>query len=146
MNLPIGFVPFEDLAVCSNRLINGVALFAIRDQPVLLIGSGLLPRVWLTVPVASASDNFIQLVESNRSGHPAISIDLDANLGRVTVRLDHAVLLEVIKVGEGMAAIKTLDFRPVGLNIFGNDGGLRLGGMHLSGNHMEGVQTMFALG
>jgi hypothetical protein len=60
--------------------------------------------------------------------------------------VDRHTVLDAESIGESDVLIKEIDLRPLGLNVYGNQSGLKLGGMQLSNNTMSGVEVAFSLG
>lgn len=146
MNLPFGFEPFLDLVICGNRFIRGIAPFTISDRPVLLVGKGDLPIVWLVVPSPDAPKKFITLVANNESQHLGVIVETNNETRTVQVIMRGNILISVKKILEEMAAVESMDLRPVGLNIYGNEVSLNVGGMTLVGNRSEGASVLVSLG
>ena len=143
--LPDNFRAFPDLVVCGNRLIRGVAPLALGKQPIFLVGQGDVPKVWLSVP-SGEPNSFVTLVSDNESQHSGVLVDTLAPENRIVIRIEETVILDTTKLLEDMAVVKALDLRPVGLEVFGNEGGLNVGGMSLVGNAAEGAEVLIGLG
>lgn len=146
LNLPYGYQPFPDLAVCSNRFINGIAPFAMGNQPILLVGQSDIPLVWLYVLSPETPDHFIALVEENEPRMKAVQVERSDEDVQMRVLLGENILFNVRKILDDFAAIDALDLRPIGLNIHGSEGGLFVGGMTMVGNRSEGSTVMVGLG
>src|SRR3990170_1542829 len=142
MNLPDGFEPFIDLAICGNRFIKGIAPFTMGDQPILLIGKGDVPAVWLIAPSSDEPDKFITLVANNESKHPQVKVEINDQSRNLHVVLGETVLISVKKILNEFAAVEWIDLRPVGLNIYGNEVSLNVGGMTLVGSRSEGSNVL----
>ena len=146
MNLPDNFQPFTDLAVCSNRFIKGITPFAIGDQPILLVGNGDLPSVWLSVPSSTNTGEFLSVIVDNQSRHSQIHVEICREERRVIVKARETIVISVRKILDEFAAVESIDLRPLGLSIHGSEGGLHIGGMSLVGNRSEGASVMVGLG
>jgi hypothetical protein len=143
-NLPSGYTPYQDLSFCSNSILGGGHIFAMGKVLPLLIGIGPLPRVWLQAVAAPGSKEFVTIVADSKATHPAVSVSAVGNKVVVSVR-GTAVLTAEAK-GERQAIVSEVDFRPLGLNVYGNSNALSLGGMQLSHNTISGVGIAFGLG
>jgi hypothetical protein len=146
MNLPSGFQPFIDLAICGNRFIRGIAPFAIGDQPILLIGKGDIPSVWLVAPSSPSNTEFLTFVANNESQHPEVNVQVFEQTRSVQVSFRGTTLISVKKILDDMAAVEQIDLRPLGLNICGSEVSLNVSGITLVGNRTEGASVLFGLG
>src|SRR5689334_1943531 len=74
--LPAGYVPFRELTLCSNVLVNVPIPLIVGDQPALLVGrsESLIPQVWLAAPAGPDSKEWVFVVERNRALRPLITI------------------------------------------------------------------------
>lgn len=143
-NLPKDYIPYQDLKFCSNTILGGGHIFAMGKVVPLLIGVGPAPRVWLQAVGAPGSKDFVTVVADSVSIHPAVSIAVKES--RVVVSIAGKSILTVEAIGEQSAVVSEVDFRPLGLNIFGSSDALSLGGMQLSHNTMSGIGVAFGLG
>lgn len=143
-NLPKGYVPYQDLNFCSNTILGGGHIFALGKVIPLLIGTGPAPRVWLQAVAAPRSKDFVMVVADSVSTHPAVDVSVKGSKVVVSVRGKSVLTVEAF--GEQRAVVSEIDFRRLGLNIFGGSDALSLGGMKLSHNTMSGVGVAFGLG
>ena len=110
----------------------------------LLIGVGATPRIWLQAVSAPGSKEFTTVVDDSKSTHPAVSVTTEGNKVVVSVRGRTVITAE--SNSEQSVTVNELDFRPIGLNVFGNSSSLSLGGTQLSNNTFSGVGVAFGLG
>lgn len=143
-NLPKGYMPYQDLNFCSNTILGGGQIFEIGKVIPLLIGAGPSPRVWLQAVAAPGNKDFVMVVADSVSVHPAVDVSVKEN--KVVVSVKGNSVLTVEAIGEQRAVVSKIDFRPLGLNIFGNSDALSLGGTKLSHNTISGVGIAFSLG
>jgi len=143
-NLPESFLPYQDLNFCSNNILGGGHIFAIGKVLPLLIGVGSTPRVWLQAVAAPNSKEFVTIVADSESTHPAVDVSVIGN--KIVVSANGKVVLNVEAIDDKHAVVSEVDFRPLGLNVFGSSEALSLGGMKLSRNTMSGVGVAFGLG
>lgn len=143
-NLPVGYAPYQDLSFCSNNILGGGHIFAMGKVLPLLIGIGPSPRVWLQAVAAPASKEFVTIVADSKATHPAVSVSTIGS--RVVVTVRGKTVLTAEATGGQQATVSEVDFRPLGLNVFGSSDGLSLGGMQLSHNTFSGVGVAFGLG
>lgn len=105
------------------------ALFAFRDQPILLVGKGdNEPRLWLAVPLQDGKTD--ELVRDNRPTNSLVAVDRLGD-GKVGVRV-RAIPVLVASASQDQGRIEQLDFRPLGMNF------------HLKGATLHLARTTFA--
>lgn len=143
-NLPSTYLPYQQLTLCSNRLIGGGHLIQIGNALPLLIGRGEIPQVWLQAPTDPSGTVFAPLVLASVSAHPAASVSVDKGILRVFA--GGQLVLQVRQISKEEAEVDALDLRPIGFNIYGDKASLNAGGMHMSGNSIAGGGTFLALG
>lgn len=143
-NLPEHFSPYQSLSFCSNNISGGGHIFAMGQVLPLLIGVGPSPRVWLQAVATPGSKNFVTVVADSNSTHPAVDVEVDG--GKVVVSVRGKAVLTVEAKDDQSAIVSEVDFRPLGLNVFGSSSSLNLGGMQLSNNTFSGVGVAFGLG
>lgn len=142
--LPEGYTAFQDLNFCSNSILGGGHIFAMGRVLPLLVGVGVAPRVWLQAVADPGSKEFVTIVADSVSTHPAVDVSVVGNTVVVSVR--RKVVLTAEAIDDRHAVVSDIDFRPLGLNVFGNSTALSLGGMTLTHNTMSGVGVAFGLG
>lgn len=143
-NLPEHFRPYQSLKFCSNNITGGGHIFAMGQVLPLLIGTGPSPRIWLQAVEAPGSKNFVTVVADSKATHPAVNVNVDG--GKVNISVRGIAVLTVEANDDQKALISELDFRPLGLNVFGSSSSLNLGDMQLSNNTFAGVGVAFGLG
>lgn len=142
--LPSTYSPYQQLNVCSNRVIGGGHLLQAGKALPLLIGKGPIPQVWLQAPTDPLGKAFAPLVAASVATHPAVLVSTEG--GALVVYVGGKLVLRVRQVNDQQAEIDELDLRPIGFNIFGNKSSLNAGGMHMSGNTVAGGGTFLAFG
>lgn len=143
-NLPKHFKPYQSLSFCSNTISGGGHIFAMGTVLPLLIGVGPTPRVWLQAVATPGGKDFVTVVDDSKPTHPALNVKVDGR--KVVVSVQGVAVLTVEAKDDLSAVVSVVDFRPLGLNVFGNFSGLNLGGMQFSNNTLSGVGVAFGLG
>lgn len=143
-NLPSNYRPYQSLSFCSNNISGGGHIFAMGKVLPLLIGVGPSPKVWLQAVAAPRSKEFVTIVADSKATHPAVDVVDDGN--KVVVSVRGKIVLTVEAKDEQGAVVSEVDFRPLGLNVFGSLASLSLGGMQLSHNTFSSVGVAFGLG
>jgi len=143
-NLPKHFKPYQSLSFCSNDISGGGHIFAMGEVLPLLIGVGRSPRVWLQAVAAPGSKKFVTVVADSKATHPAVDVTVDGV--KVVVSVRGITVLTVEAKNDQRAVVSEINFRPLGLNVFGSLSSLNLGGMQLSNNTFSGVGVAFGLG
>ena len=144
--LPETFVPFEALTVCGNLLKAGKAPFVIGQTVPLLVGKNSHPMVWLSAPRNSLGTEWLELIEAGKPRHPEVKIYLSEDEKEISVQFRRQSILELRVTGADNAEITYIDFRLIGLNIFGDGSALNLGSNRLSNNSFLNVGYMAKLG
>ena len=142
-NLPKSFEAYDSITICSNTLLGGGHVVAVGEVLPLVIGKGSKPQIWLQAMSRPEKKEFISIIESSVSKHPAVEV-IEEN-GSIVVTIQSSKVL-VISAQENSAAITELDLRPIGLNLHGNQSGLIAGGSTLSGNTMAGGGVLIGFG
>jgi len=143
-NLPENYQPFDTLIICSNTLKGGGHLVAVGDTLPLVIGKGEKLKVWLQALANAQKNEFVLIVEESISKHPAVKVYEEA--GVLNVMISGEIILSVEEKSSDSAVISKLDFRPIGLNLFGDANSLNAGGGIFSGNTMSGGGTLIGFG
>ena len=143
-NMPKNYSPFSTLTFCSNTLYGGGNLVAVGDVLPILIGKGEKPKIWLQALADSKKNQFVTIVDESISKHPAVKVYEES--GSLNVMISEEVVLSVKMIDQDSAVVEKLDFRPIGLNMYGNSSSLTVGGGTYSGNSMSGGGTLIGLG
>lgn len=141
---PDSYVPYESLTICSNTIKGGGNLVAVSEVIPLLIGKGDTPQIWLLALANAQKNEFVSIVEKSISKHPAVKVYEDAEF--LNVMISGEVVLSVRQDSESSATVTVLDLRPLGLNMYGNENTLNVGGGTFSKNSMSGGGTLIGLG
>ena len=143
-NLPLNYKPYGSLKFCSNTISGGGHIFAIGEVLPLLVGAGDSPRIWLQAVASPCGKEFITIVADSKANHPVVNVKSIGN--KVIVSVQGKTVLRVESNDEKHAIVSEADFRPLGLNVFGNSSSLSLGGMQMSNNTFTNVGVAFGLG
>ena len=145
-NLPVDYSELQTLNLCSNKIIGGGFPFALDGGLPLIIGSGTTPSIWLQAINNSNSKDLILLVDNNVPTVKEISVTKPEN-GVIEVYFRNEVkILRVKSTGSNAAVVSVLDLRQIGLNIFGNQSELKIGGSSFSNNTVQGAKVFLGLG
>ncbi len=142
--LPSIYKPYQNLMVCSNKLIGGGYLVVHGEVLPLLVGNGEGPIIWLQAPTDKSGKFYIPLVSASVSSHPAVEVV--SNKDGLTISVSGVPVIHVKQVDKDSAVIDLLDLRPVGLNIYGNASALTAGGATFSQNTFSGGGALIAFG
>lgn len=143
-NLPKNYIPFSELSVCSNTISGGGNLVAVGDVLPLLIGKGDKPKIWLQALADTKNNKFVIIVEESISKHPAVKVYEES--GSLNIMISEELILSVKMLDEESVVVEKLDFRPIGLNMYGDSSSLTVGGGMFSGNSMSGGGTLIGFG
>ncbi len=145
-NLPKEFILFEELIFCSNVIRNCNVPIVIDDRPVVLVGRGDQPKIWLWGLVDPKSKRLVPIVRSNSvliPMTPPIKVESENNYTRV--KLNDIIIIHAVKSSETTAIVDQLDMRPLGFSIYGDSSTLHVGTTTMVGNLMSGGKVFIAL-
>lgn len=135
---------YEKLTVCSNLLINTVHIFQNQNgwRP-LVIRKGEVPRVWLSAQVENDNElpTPIELISDSVSLNDEFFIDKSEYGFQITYQNK-----VIVKAGNHMNSsleIIDIDLRPIGINIYGDNNSLKMGGISMSQNTSKNSTVMF---
>jgi hypothetical protein len=143
-NMPRSYKPFDVLTLCSNKIIGGSNIVSMGEVIPIILGQGDKPMVWLQAVADPEGKIFTTVVEASISKHPAIRVLQEEDA--LEVSIDNTIVLKIKANEGGSALVEKLDLRPLGINMFGDNTKLQVGGMTLTGNTFQGVGTVIALG
>jgi hypothetical protein len=148
-NKPHGYEDLEvynELTVCSNLLINTSHIFQSKTgwHP-LVIRKGEVPRVWLSAQVITdnGSPKTIELIADSKPLNNEFHIDKSEH--GFQIKYQNKVIVKAGNHVDSRLEVINLDFRPIGLNIFGDNNSLSLGSNKMSQNTSKNGQVMFGI-
>jgi len=137
--LPTGYVAFDELEFCSNVFRNVRIPVGINGDPLVLVGRGPFPLVWLAAPSHPSSSTWTYVVKESLTANPGIRIEWSKSLQTLTIGVEGVAIFSVKMASFQRAAVTLLDMRPLGLNVVGNQSGLTIDGNHFSQNEIVGA-------
>lgn len=141
-NLPKDYRPFQELEICSNRLINVEHFIGIDNFSPLLIGNdSTKPLIWLFTRINKQS--WIPLVSKNKSNHTKVFVTEQEN--SITIIIDGKTIINAVKESDQKCIVNQLDMRPVGFNFYGNENGLNIGNSQFNGNTFQGMKYVIGI-
>jgi hypothetical protein len=143
-NLPKSYTPYKTLVVCSNTLSGGGNILAIGEVLPVLVGKGEKPQVWLQALSNPDKNEFITIVEASISKHQAVKVFEDSDA--LNIHVGGTNVLSVRVIGDDSAEVFSLDLRPLGINLHGNNSVLKVGNSTFSRNSFAGRGTMIGFG
>lgn len=145
LDFPREYQPLKSLDLCSNILENVKVPILFRNVPLLLVGDGPFPLVWLAGPVDPRQEKWRWVVEKSISRSTMINVDVDGSTATVQVFAGKSQVLRVGADGPGQAKVTELDLRPLGSRVQGSSVGLDIGGTKMSGNRFVGGRAAISL-
>jgi len=143
--LPPRYQPYRDLLLCSNKLINVSVPLLINNTPVLLIGTGPFPLIWLSAPIDPSENKWSYIVKGGKSANSAVDVITDKQKGEVRVTVANIEVIRVTTETGDRAVVHSLNLTPIGLEVTGTDDEMKIGGMTFVANAFKDIQTAFAL-
>ncbi|MUJ22594.1 hypothetical protein [Aliivibrio fischeri] len=145
--LPSKYKPFKKVWVCNNIFNNGNILFEIDRNPVFLIGRGAKDTdtiLWFRVPNnESGSRKWRDVISENKVNDSMFQLISSEYGNEVTFK--GQPLLQFRIVGDKLI-IDMVDFKSIGLNIYGGLSSLNIVGNSLTNNTFDHVNTMISIG
>jgi hypothetical protein len=140
LKLPKKYSPHLSVFICSLTIYKYKVLFRINDLIPLLIGSGQYPRIWINTTRNIQSRKVEKCIENNKIIHPGFSI---IHKVPITVKAEKFTILTISETNSRHITISQIDFRPIGINLYGDERGLNFGGSHFSNLTFSDVDTIF---
>ena len=144
--LPQNYNPFQEIIFCSNRLVNvAVPILLMENIPICLIGRGPVPLVWLSGPIEPHAKIWNYVVIGGSPLKSAIDLKTDWETNTVLVKVGPQEVLRAKKLSEDRAVVDLVDFRPLGLNVYGTMEELNVGQNKFIRNHFIDLRVAFAV-
>src|SRR5437667_4293483 len=141
LQLPNEYIPYEELRICGNLMLNGKAPITVDGRPVFLIGKASMSSVWLQVPT---DKHWRYEISNGKSDDSAYKVSVSGN--SIAVYFGPHLLIRAEKKSYTALEIDHIDLTKFGLAIHGDSSSLQVGGMAISGNTFDGVGTMINVG
>lgn len=142
---------YKELVVCSNMLIDTKHIISTSSgwYP-LVIRKGIKPRVWLSVKTtpkeydeSKNNEEIIELIADSQIKHSAVEFS-NTKYG-FQISINNQIIVEAGNHTPDSLEIIKLDFRPLGMNIYGDHTSLSLGNNSMSRNTSVGGNSMFGI-
>ena len=143
LNLPTDYHPFKMIRIGENYFENAQALVTIGGHAPLLIGKGVVPRVWLSVLGKQPGGDWLELIVDNLSPPSVLSVDSRKSL--LKVDKDEAMVCRATPTVNDVLNINGLDLRPLGLKIYSDAQGLHIMGSTMTANMISGVPVVMVV-
>ena len=147
--LPLNYLPYRELVLCGNTLNHVRIPIAVNKFPVFLVGSSPNAQkimVWLAAPLNKETNQWRFVIEGGLTMSPHIRLIHEKSERILKVHIGQTLILEAEEMSPDKAIIRTLDLRPLGLSIFGDQASLHVGTHTLAQNTFSNVDTMIAIG
>ena len=140
------FTPYKILKIGSNT-ISVKYLVNISGFVPLIIGTGEIPQIWMSVKI---NDTIIPLIEGNIPRTPQVKSYLSNNEIEFSVfnfkTKEWDKLIHIKLENKDEPYIDVLNLRPIGLNIFLDGNSLQLGGLTLTNTTINNSGTGALIG
>ena len=143
LNLPKDYHPFKTIRIGGNYFENAQALVTIGGHAPLLIGKGVVPRVWLSGPGKPPGDDWLELIVDNLS--PPSDLTVDSRKFLVKVNKGEVMVCRAMSTVNDVLTINRLDLRPLGLKIYSDAQGLHIMGSTMTANMISGVPVVMVV-
>ncbi len=118
---------------------------AMDGRPILLIGKGDQPQVWLWGLANKETKELVEVVSSNSVRIVSAPIKVESENDSTCVKLNDKIIVKAVKLSDEKAMVEQIDMRPLGFNIHGDSNTLNVGTTVMVGNQMIGGQAFIAL-
>ncbi len=142
--LPKEFIPYKQLEIATNKLIDGVALVSVNGFIPVLIGKGETPEIWVTIPADQKGAEWRPLISKNESLLDVITVIVKDKV--IQVSMSDNIVLEVKEITSESAEITQCNLRPFGINVFLEDDCLKVMTNRYSGNTITGAKIFIDVG
>lgn len=139
--LPAQYVGFDELNFCSNLFRNVVIPLGINGQPLVLIGKGAPPQVWLAAPSQPNASTWVYVVKESRASNPGIAVNWSAATQQLSVDVAQTSVLTVRIESAERATVVALNLRPLGLDVVGSPSGIMIGTNQFAHNSVIGSRV-----
>lgn len=145
IDLPKEFVAFEELSFCSNTLQDCKIPIVVDDRPILLVGKGEQPQIWISAIVNQKTKKLGPVVIANSIRIATYDFKVEAKDDSTCIKFKDTVIIKATKLSDEKAVIEQVDMRPFGFNIYGDSSSLNVGTNVMSGNNIAGARAFIAL-
>lgn len=145
IDTPHDYVPFQELVLCSNKMVGVHVPFLVDGGVPLLVGNDGGPKVWLNAKPPGTAGHWLPVVRRNKSVHGSVKVATEG-AQKVVVTAGTVVVLVVEAMQGTGAEVSQLDLRPLGLNLYGDTSGLTVGTNRIVGNEIHDAQAMVKIG
>lgn len=146
LSLPEGYIPFEELVLCNNYLINVKVPIEFKKKIPLLVGKGDVPLIWLSGPITKDGKDWQELVIKNKPMKEKITVISSKENKLITIKINTYTIIHVIKHSDEKAEIISLDLRPLGFNIHGDANIFYFGTNKFINNSFKNLWAMMSIG
>ncbi|MGF1850644.1 hypothetical protein L4C44_01970 [Vibrio satsumensis] len=141
---------YEELFVCSNRLLNTNHIFKTQDGWAPLVvrrtnDDRQLPVIWLSAKTDNDEDTYIELISGNTQKFFENEFNFEVTENGFLISLGSQVICEAGDAQSNSLEIFSLDLRPLGLNIYGSHNKLNIGSSQMSRNTSSNSDCMFGI-
>lgn len=138
--LPQNYIPFDELNICSNRLIGGTELIRINGFTPILIGDGIVPSIWIFGK--NENQQWTELIKESISLHSAIKIITDKINREIIIGIQDIIVLKGKITSNKVCEINTLNLRPIGFDIQAKEKTLTIANSNFSTSTFKDVGVL----
>jgi hypothetical protein len=138
--LPKDYIPTDKIVFCGNKIANYKFLISDNGFYPILIGSGVIPRIWLYTK--TDKNEYITLIEDSVSNINQIKIDIHNSERKIEIKDTYTRTIILMLKYDDVPNVILLNLNPVGYNIQGDETKIMIGSSSLYGNSFSGVNTI----
>jgi hypothetical protein len=141
--IPKDYTPMDKIVFCGNKIANYKYLISDNGFYPILIGSGVIPRIWLYTK--TDKNEYITLIEDSVSNINQIKVDIHNSEKKIEIKDIHTNTIILILKYDGVPAVILLNLNPVGYNIQGDEAKIMIGDSSLYGNTFNNVPIIIGI-
>ncbi|PLX41354.1 MAG: hypothetical protein C0608_06200 [Deltaproteobacteria bacterium] len=143
---PDDYRPFANVEVCGIKGRNVEYIVEAEGFPPVLIGMGEAPLVWMAQVTEEPDAPWRWVVNQGVSASSAIRVLANTEEHSVLVKKRSVPLLAAYIEQGGKLVVTHLDMRPLGINIYSDDGHFYAGDAKMDNCVYINVRSMFEIG
>jgi len=146
-DVPIDYVPYENVSFCGNTLINTKFIFEVRNSHPFLVGKGLFPYVWINAP--SRPNQMIseweRIVERSTAKFSLVKINNNFVDKKLSIVVNGITMLNISNFTDNSVTIDEIDLRPIGISMFGSSDKLKISGNSYTRNTATDCNSLISI-
>lgn len=137
------FTPYETINFCHN-IVSVRFLISGKNFYPLFIGKDTIPKVWIYSKIDGV---VLPIVENNIAKTPQVRVNIDNYITQLSVNildLSTNTWVDMLKIDyrTNIPNVYCLNLKPIGYDIYGDNGSLNVGKQRIYGNSISGFSLI----